>query len=285
MDFANKEQAEYWGNSASGTSWLTYEDQLDHLMQPVLDLVLNRSGLTPGMRVLDIGCGTGASTIAAAHHVSPDGHALGIDISNGFLERARNRAQAKGLKNLSFEVTDAQVEPFPANDRDAAISRFGVMFFEDTVAAFANIAKALKPQAKMTFAAWAPLADNLWFKTPFVAAARRLGNPPKVDPNAPGPLAFQDLDRIANMLSDAGLVQIHAEKVCLSLTPKGTVQDAATLCVRVGPAARVISHFEGTEADAAAIQAEVAREFDQFITEQGVRIPATINLFQASRPD
>ncbi|MGV6804548.1 MAG: class I SAM-dependent methyltransferase [Ruegeria sp.] len=284
MATANEEQADYWGKSASGAKWLTFEDQLDTLLSPVLELILDRADLAPGMNVLDIGCGTGASTVAAARKVGPQGDALGADISRPFLERARERAVVEGISNASFRYADAQVTPFDPDARDAAISRFGVMFFEDPVAAFANIAKGLRGNGRMTFAAWGPLSDNPWFRIPHIAATSHLGHPPKHGKFAPGPLAFHDIDHVTGMMIEAGLADVTADPVPLLLPGLATVESTATLCTRVGPAARVLSHFDGTEKDARIIQKTVATAFADFKTSSGVEVPAVINLFQARVP-
>ncbi|WP_170782427.1 class I SAM-dependent methyltransferase [Ruegeria lacuscaerulensis] len=283
MHTPNEEQAEYWGKSPSGVKWLTYEDQLDHVFTPVLDLVLSRANIVEGMRVLDIGCGTGVSSLAAAKRVGGSGHVQSADISQAFLDRAQERARAENLTNMSFLCADAQTQAFPEGEFDAAISRFGVMFFQDSVAAFRNIASALKPGGQMTFAAWGPLAGNPWFKIPHVSATARLGNPPKYGRFAPGPLAFHDLDHVAGMMNDAGLTDIKADPVPLSLPGFNGVPGTAALCTRVGPAARVIGYFNGTDEDVAAIEADVAKNLEQFDTENGIEIPAIINLFQARR--
>jgi ubiquinone/menaquinone biosynthesis C-methylase UbiE len=283
MMSANEEQAEYWGQSENGTKWLTYEDQLDHALAPVLDLVLSRAGLSEGMKVLDIGCGTGVSTLAAARSVGPNGQVLAADISQPFLDRAASRAAENGLKNLQFQYADVQTFAFEPSLMDVAISRFGVMFFSDSVAAFANIAKALKPGAQMTFAAWGPLDVNPWFRIPHVAAVKRLGQPPRVDRYAPGPLAFHDLDHVKGMMAQAGLSDVKAEAVSLNLQGVNGVEGTAKLCMRVGPAARVIAHFEGDEQDVQAIQKNVTDEFQLLQTDKAPHIPAVINLFQARR--
>ncbi|RLK10662.1 class I SAM-dependent methyltransferase [Ruegeria conchae] len=277
----NGDQEEFWGKSEMGTRWLTFEDQLDHLFAPVLDLVFDRATLAEGMRVIDIGCGTGASALRAAQQVGPKGHVLGIDISEQFLERARMRADEAKLDNLDFTYADAQIAELSSGGFDAMISRFGVMFFTDPVAAFANMARALKPGGQITFAAWGGLSENPWFKIPHVAAVKRLGQPPKVDRNAPGPLAFHDRDRVSNLMAQAGLNDIRVEAVPLALTAPASVEDAALLCTRVGPAARVIAHFKGTQEDVDAVVRDVAEEFDAFQTSKGVQVPAVINLLQA----
>lgn len=277
----NGDQEEFWGKSEMGQRWLTFEDQLDHLFTPVLDLVLDKAALTAGMRVLDIGCGTGASSLAASRLVGASGDVLGLDISEPFLKRARLRAV--DVANLSFQTADAQIADLTHENRDAIISRFGVMFFEDPIAAFTNMAQALKPGGQMTFAAWGGLSENPWFKIPHVAAVQRLGQPPKVDRNAPGPLAFHDRDRVADLMAQAGLIDIRVEAVPLKLTGPADVRDAAILCTRVGPAARVIAHFDGSAEDVLAIQNGVADAFATFETTEGTHVPAVINLLQARR--
>lgn len=285
MELVNEEQADYWGNSESGTKWLTYEDQLDQTFASVLELVLTRAELSAGMNILDIGCGTGVSALTAADKVGPEGQVLAADISQPFLKRAHSRAEEAGLNNICVQYADAQTFAFPQGQMDAAISRFGVMFFEDSVAAFANIARALKPRGQMTFAAWGPLDDNPWFKVPHLAAVKRLGRPPRVDRYAPGPLAFHDLDHVTGMMVQAGLTDVRGEAMPMTLPGFGGVEGSAALCTRVGPAARLIAHFDGNEQDVEAIQNSVAEEFGQFLSGSNLRIPAVINLFQARRSE
>ncbi|MCV2890090.1 class I SAM-dependent methyltransferase [Ruegeria aquimaris] len=281
MTATNQDQAEYWGKSASGMKWLTFEEQIAASFAPVVDLLLDRAALEPGQRVLDIGCGLGDVTLAAARAVGPTGHALGVDISTPFLDRARQRSS--GMGNVEYALADAQTEPFAPADRDAMISRFGMMFFSDNVAAFANIARALKPGGRMTFAAWGPLAGNPWFYIPHRAATDRLGQMPKVDRNAPGPLAFHDIDRVTGLMAKAGLADIEARASDLNLTPPGGLTGASALCTRLGPAARVLAHFDGSEADEAAIRDAVSAALEPYVEDGRVLMPATINLFQARR--
>ncbi len=285
MTSVNEEQAEFWGNSEQGTKWLTYEDQLDHAFAPVLDLVLNRAALSAGMKVLDIGCGTGVSAIAAARAVGPNGHVLAADISQPFLDRAAKRAESNGIQTITFQHADAQTFAFEPGQMDAAISRFGVMFFCDSIAAFRNIALALKPGGQMTFASWGPLDVNPWFKIPHVAAVRRMGQPPRVDRYAPGPLAFHDIDHVKGLMTQAGLSEITGDAITVNLTGFGGVEGTARLVTRVGPAGRVVAHFEGSEADTDAIQEAVAKEFRQYKSGSEILIPAMINLYQARRAE
>ena len=138
----NQDQAAYW-NSELGRKWVDHEAALDTSFQPVLDLVLNRAALKAGERVLDIGRGTGASTLAAAALVGARGMVEGLDISAPLLARARERAI--GVAAARFTLADAQTHGFVAGGYDVLISRFGVAFFADSVAAFANMGRAIRP--------------------------------------------------------------------------------------------------------------------------------------------
>ncbi|MFC3616480.1 class I SAM-dependent methyltransferase [Lutimaribacter marinistellae] len=284
MRIENQEQAEYWGRSASGAKWLTLEEQLDAALGPVADLVLNRAALTHGERVLDVGCGTGATTLMAARAVGPFGHVLAADIGEQLAARARDRIAAAGLLNAEIRLCDAQIEEFEPHGREAIISRFGMMFFSDPVAAFSNLAEALAPGGRMVFAAWGPLEGNPWFRIPFIAATTRLGRPPKTDRNAPGPLAFHDINRVLGLMEAAGLSEAEATTEEVSLTPVGSTADAAALLTRVGPAVRVIDHFGGGAEDARAIEADVESAITPFEEAGGVTVPATINLYSWRKP-
>ncbi len=278
---SNADQEEFWSTDA-GHAWVELQLEMDALMQPVLDLVLERAALPAGARVLDIGCGTGASLVQAARRVGPSGHVTGLDISQTMLDLARSRA--KDHPNVNCIKADAQTHAFPAQSHDALISRFGVMFFADTTAAFANMAKALVPGAPITFAAWGPAPQNPYFMTPAAIATQILGPMEKLDRTQPGPFAFEDPARIIPMLQAAGLRDVSVEPVALHLTPPGTVEDAATIISRIGPADRAIRHFAANAADTARIMAALADWLRGLETGRGVRIPALINLYQAKAP-
>ena len=165
MSHANSAQADYW-NSEPGYQWIAQETFLDATMAAILDRLLERTDIRPNEKLLDVGCGTGASTLAAAIKTGPAGHVTGLDIAEQLLNRARKRSDDAGLRNTSFILADAQTHPFVPESFDAIISRFGLMFFDDPVAAFANMARGLKPKGRLVFAAWAPAAENPWFSSP-----------------------------------------------------------------------------------------------------------------------
>ena len=282
MSDPNSAQADYW-NSESGYQWIALETFLDAALASILDQLLERTDIRRGESLLDIGCGTGAGTLAAALKTGPEGHVTGLDIAAQLLDRARQRSDEAGHRNTSFVLADAETHPFVPESFDAIISRFGLMFFANPGAAFANMARALKPKGRVVFAAWAPASGNPWFSIPRDAAVARLGKPASADPFAPGPLAFQDMDRVTKLMEQGGLKSIRGETEMVPLTPRVTAKEAAATASRVGPAARIMKEFSGTAADAAAIEAAVAEAFVKFETEKGISVPATIHFFSAGR--
>lgn len=278
---ANKAQAEYW-SSPAGLKWIEHEHALDTAMAGMLDMMLDRADIRPTDRIIDIGCGTGASTLQSAERV-PEGHVLGVDISEALLERAESRAKSEGVRNASFLLADAQTHDFSAQPFDLLVSRLGMSFFADTISAFRNLSNALAESGKMVFVCWAPVARNPWFEVPKQAAEERLGTQPKGDPTAPGPNAFQDCDRVADLMAQAGLSNIEAHPVNIVLTPPGGVVGAARAASKVGPAARIMKAYKGTPDDEAAIEHAVKVVFERFDDGGTVQVPAVVNLFTCSR--
>lgn len=277
MTDANWAQADYWSSSA-GLKWIEHENALDTAMAGMLEAVIDAAAITENSRVLDVGCGTGASTLEAAKR-APCGGVIGVDISQPLLDRARSRSKAEGHKNISFLLADAQTHSFGRENIDILVSRVGMSFFWDTVAALENLASSMCRGGRMAFVSWASVDTNPWFYIPKVVAEKRLGTLPKSDPTAPGPTAFQDADRVAGLMKQAGLLNISAQPVEIVLTPPNGIPGAAGAASRVGPAARIMKAFNGTHTDAQAIEEAVEREFAQFEDKGEVRVPALVNLF------
>jgi SAM-dependent methyltransferase len=210
VDALNTEQFRAW-NGDDGHDWLVHADRYDAASGRYDPLLLTGAAITAADRVLDIGCGAGVSTRAAAR-VAVDGSATGIDLSAGLLAEARRRSEVAGLTNTTFVQGDAQVHPFEPEAFDVVISRFGVMFFGDPVAAFANIGRAVRPGGRLALLAWQGLARNEWIRTVLepLAAGRALPAPPA---GAPGPFRLADPDEIRRILASAGLADVELADV------------------------------------------------------------------------
>ncbi|MEM8653832.1 MAG: methyltransferase domain-containing protein [Pseudomonadota bacterium] len=275
----NADQEEFW-TDAAGPKWVAQQAAMDALLAPVLDLVMDRAPLAAGQSVLDIGCGTGVSVAAALDAVGDTGHVTGLDISQTMLELAADRVKAP---NATFLKADAQTHSFDQSF-DAMISRFGVMFFDNSVAAMANLNTALSAGGTMTFAAWGPAPQNPYFMVPAKAAASVLGPMPKADRTLPGPFAFEDSARVLQMMAEAGVENATAETVSIDLTPPGPVADTAALMMQIGPAEAAVKYHDADADAAARVEAAVADAIAQFDTPRGLRIPACIHIYSAREP-
>ncbi|PWE32413.1 ubiquinone biosynthesis protein UbiE [Maritimibacter sp. 55A14] len=276
----NSEQAEFW-NGPSGLKWIENEEGMDAILSVVSAGLLDRGAIRPGERVLEVGCGTGANSLLLAEAVGPKGEVLALDISEPLLARAAARRDAAGLTQPEFRLADAQTAALPKAHFDLLISRFGVMFFADPQAAFANMRTALARGGRLVFACWAGIEGNPWFRLPRDVAANRLGWPDPPEHGAPGPMAFADSGRVTGLMAQAGFADPQAKEVTLELHHPGGIPAAATLASRVGLAARILKDFDGTDADAAAIRAGIEAAFADFAAPDGARIPARVIFYTA----
>ena len=187
---ANAAQAEYW-NSAPAQTWIDCQAALDQRFAPLTELLIGRAGVRPGECVIDVGCGTGTTTLQLAAGVGAHGSVLAIDISEPLLALARRRCLEAGHANVRLIRGDAQTHRFERGCHDLVVSRFGVMFFDDPIGAFRNLAGALRPRGRLAFACWGPLEANPWFALPLQVGIERLGPPEPQPPRAPGPACAQ----------------------------------------------------------------------------------------------
>jgi SAM-dependent methyltransferase len=269
----NADQIAYW-NGPGGQRWADRQAAQDILLTPVADLLIDRARPKAGERIIDVGCGSGATTIAFARKVAPTGHVFGIDVSGPMLARARQSAP-KELP-VDFALADATVYPFDPQSFDLLASRFGVMFFAEPALSFANLRKALKPSGRLAFACWREPRENPFFMAPLQAVYKHVPKLPQQGPEDPGPFAFAAEARVHRILGEAGFAGIEMEPCNLALDVAiGSGLDAAVQsALEIGPASRAL---EGHPEDVRAAATNSIREaLTPFASGQTVPLPAAI---------
>jgi len=270
----NADQSRHW-NEAGGAAWVAQAALIGAQIRPFGLRALARADILPGHRVLDVGCGGGETTIALGEVVGPTGSALGIDISQVLLDHARATAAAAGAVNVSFEHVDAQTAELPAGAFDHLFSRFGVMFFQDPLAAFTNLRTALRPSARLAFVCWRSIDDNPWMKVTLAAVGEHVALQ-RPEPNAPGPMAFADALRTRGILERAGFAEVGFEAVNEMMNVGGGLREldeAVAFMTEIGPAASALRQAD-PEVRAAAVTS-IRAAVAPYHGEGGVRMPAS----------
>ena len=227
-----------------GEKWRAMHLETETMLRPFTAALLARAAPLNGKALIDIGCGAGETTILAAKQGA---NCLGVDISKPLLEVAQNRNDISS-KNASFLEVDASNYQSNVNF-DIAISRFGIMFFEDPILAFKNIAKVLKIDGKIHFVCWQSATANEWVQLP-IAALEGLGSPTHFgDTEAPGPFAFSNPTKITKILQTSGFrdIEIHPEISTMQIGSGRGIDDALDYLTRIGPASRAIADLSSSE--------------------------------------
>jgi SAM-dependent methyltransferase len=220
----NADMATYW-NGRPADVWVREAERFDSMLAPFGRRLLTGADLKPGEWVLDVGCGNGAISLDAARAVGRGGRVTGLDLSAPMLEVARRRAAERG-SDVSFVQGDAQTASFE-QPFDVVLSRFGVMFFDDPVAAFANLAKATRPGGRLCFVCWQEMFANEWIAVPAMAMVAHVGIPELPEPGAPGPFSLADGQRTTDLLESAGWTEVtvdeHKDVMCAGRDPEDVV--------------------------------------------------------------
>jgi SAM-dependent methyltransferase len=269
----NADQLAYW-NGPAGQRWASRQAAQDVLLGPVADLLIARAKPVSGERVIDVGCGSGATTVALARKVGPTGHVFGIDVSAPMLARARQNAPPE--LPVDFALADATVHPVDPANFDLLASRFGVMFFAEPELSFANMRGALRPSGRLAFACWREPRENPFFMAPLQAVYKHVPKLPQQGPEDPGPFSFASEARVHRILGEAGFTGIAMEPHNLTLDVAiGRGLDAAVQgALEIGPASRAL---EGHPADVRAAATNSIREaLATFAKGETVPLPASI---------
>jgi len=243
-------QAEYW-NGEVGTRWARNQTVLDAVFAPLTEALFARAALRTGESVLDIGCGSGATTLEAARRVGPEGGVTGADISVPLLAVARGRAEAEAAGAAPIRFVEADVESADLGTYGQALSRFGVMFFPDSARAFANIRRMLHPEGQLTFLCWRALAENHWVTVPREAVVPLLPEIPQPPPSdTPGPFRFAAADPLVALLRGAGFGTVTCDAIDRDVelgradTDAKAAEAAAHVALNLGPTAHLVREAE-----------------------------------------
>jgi SAM-dependent methyltransferase len=235
----NETEIAYW-NGAGGRSWVHRQEGQDTILAPISKVAIERAAVQPGERVVDIGCGTGATSIELGKRVGFSGHVLGVDVSEPMLARAAERLPADAP--VEFVRADATTYQFQPAAFDLLFSRFGVMFFAEPARSFANLRTALRPGGRLAFACWRKPDENPWLMVPLRAAYEHVPPLPRPGPEDPGPFSFASEQRVRRILEEAGFQSARLEPCDLELDIAcgGGIEEAVKTAVGIGPASRAI---------------------------------------------
>ena len=281
----NTEQIEYW-NGEAGKRWAQDDDTMARLLQPVSQALLDHAAPAGCKHALDVGCGGGSQSLMLAQRLGEGSRVLGVDISAPMLEVARRKAQAPAgsRASLDFLQADAASHPFAAGDFDLLFSRFGVMFFDDPVAAFTNLRTALQPGGRLAFSCWQAMKQNDWVRIPLQAALQHLPPPEPPPPNAPGPFAFADPARVESILGAAGFSRVALAPLTLTLriSESPDLGEAVRELARIGPVARLLADQPQAVLDRVFPAMEIALQ--PYFVNQALDMPAAVWLVTAANP-
>jgi ubiquinone/menaquinone biosynthesis C-methylase UbiE len=272
------EQAKLW-NGLAGRAWVEEQALLDQIFKPLEDLLVEGAVAGSGRQVLDVGCGTGSTTLAVARLLGPTGRCVGIDISDPMITAARARAEQEGTP-ASFIRANAQDHDFKPASFDMIISRFGVMFFDDSVRAFTNLRRAAKDNAELRLIAWRSPSENPFMTTAERAAAPLLPNLPVRRPDAPGQFAFADQHRVRRILEESGWAQIDIRPIDVACTlPE---KELVRYLTRLGPLGLIL--HEADDRTRTQVIETVRAAFEPYVHGAEVRFTAACWLLSTPAP-
>ena len=282
MSEVNKNQKDFWSGKG-GDIWVERQNVMDTMLSPLGEAALNKLNFNEEENVLDIGCGCGHTTLNIAKRIEPLGNVTGLDISEPMLERAKESAVEMSITNTSFKCVDVQTEDLGDQIYSAAFSRFGVMFFEDSIAAFKNINRSLISGGCLSFVCWQSPAVNPW-QSLFIQEIKKFLELPSPPPRSPGPFAFMESEYVFSILEESKFQDINIEghEAEVNMFSGRTLSDSVKDYISINPVVtemlRDSSEDQTTEIVNSAIEA-----FSPYYSEKGLIFPSATWLVTAKK--
>lgn len=273
----NADQVAFW-NGDPARNWVAEDASLESIHGALTPRLLAHANPAPHEHIYDIGCGSGAVSKAFADR-TPDGHVTGVDVSVAML----GLAQSRYSDAIAFVEADAQTHSFTPESADLIVSRFGVMFFEDPVAAFANLLGALRPGGRLCMGCWGPMAKNPYFDGPRQLVEATFGPQPRPEPGAPGPMGFSDPAHVLGILTSAGFANARVQSEDLVFTHPQGARGAAEVMTAVGPIAKAARDNGKGPDEVAQITDRLTAFYGTFETAGGMALPAHIHFYLAEK--
>ncbi|MEC3957008.1 methyltransferase domain-containing protein [Nocardia sp. CDC153] len=273
----DNDQSARW-NGPSGNAWVEAQDLITRVMRPFEDVLVDTARAADAHRVLDVGCGTGSTTFAVARALGAE--CLGVDIAKPMIAAARANAENDALP-VDFIRADAQTHPFEPATFDLVMSRFGVMFFPDPVAAFANLRRATRPGGSLGCIVWRGTDENPYFTAAERAAAPLLPDLPPRVAGSPGQFALADREYVTEILAGGGWVDIDVRPLDVECTMPE--RDLTPYISRLGPVGLAL--LEVDDATRAKVIEAIRPAFDPYIHGDEVRFTAACWLLTGHAPN
>ena len=282
MSEVNKNQKDFWSGKG-GDIWVERQNAMDTMLSPLGEAALNKLNFNEEENVLDIGCGCGHTTLNIAKRIGPSGNVTGLDISEPMLKRAKESAVEMSITNTSFKCVDVQTEDLGDQIYSAAFSRFGVMFFEDSIAAFKNINKSLISGGYLSFVCWQSPAVNPW-QSLFIQEVKKFLDLPSPPPRSPGPFAFMESEYVSSILEESKFqdITIEGHEAEVNMFSGRSLSDSVKDYISINP---VVTQMlkESSENQIAEIVNSAIEAFSPYYSEKGLIFPSATWLVTARK--
>ncbi len=282
MSEVNKNQKDFWSGKG-GDIWVERQNAMDTMLSPLGEAALNKLNFNEEENVLDIGCGCGHTTLNIAKRIGPSGNVTGLDISEPMLKRAKESAVEMSITNTSFKCVDVQTEDLGDQIYSTAFSRFGVMFFEDSIAAFKNINKSLISGGYLSFVCWQSPAVNPW-QSLFIQEVKKHLDLPSPPPRSPGPFAFMESEYVSSILEESKFqdIKIEGHETEVNMFSGRSLSDSVKDYISINP---VVTQMlkESSENQIAEIVNSGIEAFSPYYSEKGLIFPSATWLVTARK--